>query len=460
MREDHRGESADGLFGWLRISRMEGRGSRFATRYNPPRMTEIRPTRPASHHENSSDVPAALPDASVLRSFRFFVATQFLGAFNDNLFKQLVLLLAVDLRIEAKGGPDYQAIVSGLFAAPFVLFSGFAGSLADRIPKTRVIVWAKVWEVAIMALGALSFWFGSLPLLMATVFLMGTQSAFFGPAKYGILPEFLPASYLPRANGVVLTTTFLAIILGMVVAGITKDLFEGALWWASVGCLGTAGLGVATSTVIRPVAAAQPSVALRPFGELGPVLRAVFADRRMLAVFFLYSLFWFVGGVMTLLVNEYGKELMGLSDTRTSFVQGSLTLGLAVGGYTAGRLMRGRLGFGLTVAGGVGVSLVMILLVVAFRSEIATHFVFFGLGVAGSVFGLPLQTYVQRFAPPTEKGRFVAALNFSTWVFILLSAGYFFVVQAAGMRIEWMAVPVAATTLLCILLFTPRQTRA
>src|SRR5690606_23623095 len=135
----------------------------------------------------------------------------FLGAFNDNLFKQLVLLLCVDL---ARNDPtqDQQGWAGVCFAVPFILFSGYAGFLSDRNSKRRIVVLAKVAEVLIMAMGLLAFLSGSLTALFVVLFLMGTQSAFFGPGKYGILPELLRDEDLPRANGIFLMTTFLAVI--------------------------------------------------------------------------------------------------------------------------------------------------------------------------------------------------------------------------------------------------------
>jgi len=132
------------------------------------------------------------------RSFLAYLATQALGAFNDNVFKQMVLLLAVGYVAVA----DFQSVVQLLFALPFLLFSGFAGDVSDRFSKSQLMVRCKLAEIGVMGFGFLAFlWFtrdstGTAPptglwLLAGVTFFMGSQSAFFGPPKYGGLPELV-----------------------------------------------------------------------------------------------------------------------------------------------------------------------------------------------------------------------------------------------------------------------------
>ncbi|MEM6777107.1 MAG: MFS transporter, partial [Planctomycetota bacterium] len=164
------------------------------------------------------------------RSFIGFLTTQFFGAFNDNLFKQLLLLLAIPpavmAGVEQPDGPDLQGVATIVFGIPFVVFGGLAGYLADRFSKRTIIVASKWAEVAVMGLGMLAFLMA--PVLgfvglWVVLFLMGLQSTFFGPGKYGILPEMLHREQLSRANGLVLMTTFIAIIVGTAAAGPLKE---------------------------------------------------------------------------------------------------------------------------------------------------------------------------------------------------------------------------------------------
>lgn len=156
-------------------------------------------------------------------AFWGMTSTQFLGAFNDNLFKQLMLLLSLKV-----GGWDLQGPAMIVFAAPFIFFSGFAGYLSDRFSKRPIIIACKIAEIGIMLLGLLAFYYFSvtgLIGLMLVLFLMGMHSTFFGPGKYGILPEMLRECDLPRANGWIVMTTFLAIIFGTACAGLLTDPF-------------------------------------------------------------------------------------------------------------------------------------------------------------------------------------------------------------------------------------------
>ena len=181
--------------------------------------------------------PESLPSLYSDRSFWGMAVTQFLGAFNDNLFKQLILLLSIT--ITANGvAEDQQGTAMVVFSLPFLIVTGFAGYLADRLSKRGIVVSCKVAEIVIMGLGGVAFALytqsSSLTFLYVVLFLMGAQSGFFGPAKYGILPEILRPDDLPRANGFILMTTFVAIIMGTVVAGILLEYFPNRQWVGSM----------------------------------------------------------------------------------------------------------------------------------------------------------------------------------------------------------------------------------
>jgi acyl-[acyl-carrier-protein]-phospholipid O-acyltransferase/long-chain-fatty-acid--[acyl-carrier-protein] ligase len=381
------------------------------------------------------------------RSFRHFVCTQFLGAFNDNAFKQLMLLLAVSRTGDPEGGTD-QALALLAFSAPFILFSGIAGSLADRYPKTRIIVIAKYAEIAIMALAVPGFLIGSFEFLLPILFLMATQSAFFGPAKYGYLPEALPAASLPRANGTVLMTTFIAIILGQGAAGLLKQGAGDDLLWPSLLFVVLAVAGTWTATRITPLPSAGPELPLRwPWGDLGPSLRWMWRSRTFRSVVLANSWFWFLGAVTQPWVNDYGKRLMKLSDAHTSFLLVSLSAGMAVGGVLAGRWARGRVDFRHSLAGAIGVAVGIGMLTFAHASYLFAHVVFLSIGIAGSVFGLPFQIWIQREAEVDAKGRAVAAANFANWVLIFASAGYYWIASLV-LPIEAIGAPLAPLTVI------------
>ncbi|NIL96329.1 MAG: MFS transporter, partial [Planctomycetales bacterium] len=171
--------------------------------------------------------------------------TQFLGAFNDSVFKQILLLLTVEVVVTASSKPvDLQWLANQVFSIPFVLLSGTAGFWADRVGKRTIVIFCKVAEFAVMLCGTLAFrvYTGGVPWgLMSVLFFMGAQSAVFGPAKYGILPEMVRARDLPRFNGIIQMTTFIALILGIPLAGsMVHRLGEERLWIAGCFCMGIA----------------------------------------------------------------------------------------------------------------------------------------------------------------------------------------------------------------------------
>ena len=168
------------------------------------------------------------------KSFAGLTYTQFLGAFNDNLFKQVILLLAARLLFE---GEDKQGLAFIVFSAPFVLFSGIAGDISEKFSKRSVIVAMKAIEIALMVAGTFALVGKDWTWLLVLLFLMGAQSAFFGPSKYGVIPELVPGHRLLWANGIISMTTFLAILGGETLAGPILDHLIDALWIPGIVCV-------------------------------------------------------------------------------------------------------------------------------------------------------------------------------------------------------------------------------
>ena len=285
------------------------------------------------------DRPELLHD----RSFQGLNLTQFFGAFNDNLFKQLVMLDCLDQA--SQGGKDLQGLGLVLFAVPFIAISGFAGFLSDRFSKRTIIVLCKVAEVVIVLLGMVGFLAHSLPFLLPVLCLMGAPSAFFGPSKYGILPEMLRAEDLPRANGLMLMATFLAIIFGLTAAGAAKHFFSSTLWLASLPCLIISVAGLVSSLAIRPTPPAQPDLKFEVASLLiAPETRGLlFGNRKLLGVLLMSSVFWFVGGtIYPPAINALGKEQFRLDDLITGILAATTGVGIAIGCVAAGLLSKNR----------------------------------------------------------------------------------------------------------------------
>ena len=377
----------------------------------------------------ATDSPA-LPPLYEDVSFWGMTATQFLGAFNDNLFKQFVLLTATVTAL-GSGTLDRQWIPQAAFALPFVLFSGFGGFLSDRFSKRTIIVLCKLAEVAVMAAVAIVMLYGSqFSLLVSLLFLMGAQSAFFGPAKYGILPEMFAGRDLPRANGVIQLTTFLAIIFGAVAAGrISSDMADKE-WLAGVVCVAIAITGTATSLVIRRQSAACPDLV---FSASALVMRRdtylmLARDRPLLRVLMASCLFWFAGGMVQPAVNAFGQWQLNLDKLTTSWLLASVGVGIALGCVVAGRLSHGKVAFRLSRVGCCGAigCAVGIWALGVMGEQLLNFYTALGLlmllGFCAGVFAVPLQVFLQSRPPEGQKGRMIGAMNLFNWIGILLSA--------------------------------------
>ena len=384
------------------------------------------------------------------RSFCTFVITQFLGAFNDNAFKQLMLLVAVDLAIE-KDAAYYQPLAGAVFAIPFVLLSGFAGSLADRFSKTSIIRFCKVWEVLVMLLGGAAFYIENIPLLFFTLFLMGAQSAFFGPGKYGIVPELLPEGRLVKANGIILMTTYLAITLGTASSGLLKDALEddGGLYRIQGFLVLLAVLGTLAALGIRRMPVAQPELAIRGklFGDLRPTLVDIFADRSFRSVALTYAYFWGLGAALLMLCNSYGKILMELEDWPTSMLLVCLSVGIALGAFGGGLISKGKVDFRIYRMGLLLLLASMVALGWAHQDVFTARAALFVLGLAGGMFALPLQTSIQLWSRENLRGRVMGSVNFLCFVCIFLASGIFLLARL-WIPIEWIGASLAGLTVL------------
>jgi MFS family permease len=385
----------------------------------------------ASTHLDHDTLPPLARDPS----FWGMATTQFLGAFNDNLFKQLILLLATPTAVElaAGKGTDSQSLAMVVFSVPFLLFSGIAGYLSDRVSKRWVVVGAKCAEVLIMLLGFCGFWWYDVigfHGLMFVLFLMGTHSAFFGPAKFGILPEMIRPADLPRANGIFLMLTFMAIIFGMAAAGYLLTYSGGRVWIGSLVCIGIAATGVITSLAVRRVAAAQPNLEMRlsSWGVPAEIVALLRRDRQLSWAIVVISMFWMTAGIVASTVNALGKTQLGLEDKQTSLLTTSISVGIAAGCVLGGYLSRDRVNSRVVTVGAIG--LIAMLIAMALPGGENRHLLgYFGsfpvlilMGMFTGMFVVPVQVIIQSRPPREEKGRMIATMNQCTWVGIILGS--------------------------------------
>ncbi|MBM84087.1 MAG: MFS transporter [Planctomycetaceae bacterium] len=411
------------------------------------------------------------------RSFWGMTLTQFFGAFNDNLFKMLLLLLCVDYANKVNGNVgEYQFYAQIMFALPFVLFSGFAGFLSDRYSKRRIVVLCKVGEILVMLAGLAAFFSPEIVPLYVVMFLMSTQSAFFGPSKYGILPEMLDSAKLPAANGIIQLTTFLAIIFGGALAGHMKEWFAPNVWPISAACVVVALVGTGTSMLIRPTPTARPGLPFKAemLAINREMIRLLWADSKLLIALLMSSLFWFLGGVVQQIVTAYGKEQLAIGDAATSNLFVATALGIGVGCGLSGFFSKNRVRFGLVRIGAWGIIVSFVLLAaiganvesigsmntVVILSSIALLL----QGVFSGLFIVPIQVFLQARPPAEKKGQMIGTMNLTNWIGILLSAGFYIACyatiaelfpQRAPVTISWSFLATAIIMLPVALLYRP-----
>ncbi len=384
------------------------------------------------------------------RGFFCFFWTQFLGAFNDNLYKILITLIALDVPAAAGGGKQYIPLIGGLFILPFLLFSGYAGYLADVHSKRSVLVAVKVFEIFAMALGLLAFFTDRMEPMLAIVFLMGLHSTFFSPAKYGILPEMLSEKDLSRGNGLLEMSTFLAIILGTSLGGAIYEAWKERLDWIGIVLIAVATLGTLTSLGITkvPPSGSTKKFNLNPVAEIWDGTRKLYEDRPLWLTVMGISYFWFLGAFLQMVLPLLGKEILRLGETRISLLWTFAALGIGAGSLAAGRLSGDRIEPGLVPLGSMGMGALAMVLFLAQGSFVFTAASLVFLGLFGGLFAVPLNALLQQRSGRQDKGRLIATNNvFNTLGVLLASAALWIMDRPLGMGADRMILVVGFFTI-------------
>ncbi|MCV2218411.1 MFS transporter [Thauera sp. Sel9] len=416
------------------------------------------------------------------RRFLPFFLTQFLGAFNDNFYKNaLVVLITFQAARLTELSPGVLVnLAAGLFILPFLLFSAIAGQFADKFEKSRLIRWTKLLEIGLMLLAALGFALMSLPLLLATLFLMGTQSAIFGPVKYAILPQMLDETELVGGNALVESGTFLAILLGTIVGGLLIEAPNGVAW-VSAGTLAVAVLGYLSSRAIPPAAAVDPQmkIAWSPVRQTWQMIRFAADERTVFLSILGISWFWFYGAMFLSQFPGFAATVLGGDEKAVTLLLAVFSLGIALGSLLCERLSGKQVEIGLVPFGSIGLTLFGLDLWWASAGLEAAGFGAAGLGAAGlgaagsgaagleagaamrplaellaepvvwrilfdlvmlSLCGgfyiVPLYALVQSRSAPSHRSRIIAANNILNALFMVAAAGL-----GAGLLVAGASVP-------------------
>ena len=383
---------------------------------------------------------------ALLRERRFapFFWTQFLGAFNDNLFK-FAFTVMVTFHATATAGVDPALVVNliaGLFILPFLLFSATCGQIADKYDKRSVAVFVKTLEVGIMALAAYGFIARSVPVLLGCTFLMGLHSTIFGPVKYAFLPQALTERELTGGNAMVEMGTFVAILLGNLVGGVLVGLPESGPRIAALGCIAVALLGRTTVHFIQRAPPLVPDLVIR-FNPLSETIRNLKLAAENVVVFrglMGVSWLWFFGASFLTQLPTFAKDVLGGSEGVASLLLVVFSIGIGIGSLLCESLSRRHVELGLVPIGAFGMTAFAVDLYFASRSFVhgslaltagqflktpgAIHVLAdLGLlsGFAG-LFSVPLYALVQSRSAPTHRARIFAASNILGAMFMIASA--------------------------------------
>ena len=388
--------------------------------------------RPANQTMDDANPTNSRPEGS-LRGFWSLFATQFQGAFSDNLYKFLAIFFVMkSFQGDSAKIDSLIPVIGAVFSVPFIVFSLAGGYLSDRYSKKIVAVGTKVAEVLIMVLATFALMRGNVVFIVAVIFLMSTQSAFFGPAKYGSLPELLPPEKLAWGNGVIGMGTNMAVILGMVAAGFISDRFGASTATAGLVLVGLAIIGLLCSLGITRVPSSNTSKQFRVnfASELFHQVKRIYPDRPLFFAVIGEMFFFFIAAMIQLHLVIYGKEVLAMNDLQSSYLQATVAVGIGSGCLAAGFVSGKKIEYGLIPFGALGMVVFSCLMSVESPSKALAYGGVGGLGFFGGFFLVPILALVQQRPDKKDKGTVVAASSTLTFLAILLSAGAYFLLTS------------------------------
>ncbi|HEX6154404.1 MAG TPA: MFS transporter, partial [Burkholderiales bacterium] len=398
----------------------------------------------------SDSTPLARP------GFRAFFGTQLLSAFNDNFFKNAVVIW-ISARQASLFGIAPSAMISlcsAVFIAPFFLFSATAGQLADRFEKTRVVRAVKLAEVLIMALAGAGFVCSSLALLLTALLLMGVHSAFLGPVKYSIVPQLVGSDELVQGNALVEVGTFLAILAGTIGGGVLVLVPGGAGYMALAVAL-VALLGLALSFRMPRLTPGDPSVPIHtnPLTPTIAIIRIVSKTRAVFLSVLGISWFWFFGVVLLSVLPVYARDTLHAHEHVVTLFLCVFCVGMAIGSLLTERISGKNLELGLVPFGSIGITWFTLDLYfvgappaisgplrdvsafLAMPGSVRILIDLFGMAVFGGFFSVPLYTLIQQRSAPSERSRVVAGNNILNALLMAAGAGLLALLLARGVSV-------------------------
>ena len=381
--------------------------------------------------------------SSLLRQRKFlpYFVTQFFGAFNDNIFKNVLLLFVAFAGSSALpiSSNLFINLAAGLFILPFFLFSASAGVLADKYEKSWFIRKVKLFEIGIMLLGAIGFITESYGVLLLLLFLMGTQSAFFGPVKYALLPQQLNEKELVPGNALVEAGTFIAILVGTLGAGLIASA-DNAKYLAAFCVVIFAVLGYLSSRFIPFASAGAPDIQFKwqPYKQTKLTLSIAKSDRIVFQCIMAISWFWFLGAAYLTQFPNFTKVYLNGTESAVSFLLALFSVGIAVGSMACNWLSNHRIEVGIVPFGALGITIFGFLMATSIPTDLPRFHTFaefvsydafwplffylLMIGISGGLFIVPLYALMQHRAKETERAQVIAGLNIFNSLFMVGSA--------------------------------------
>ena len=369
--------------------------------------------------------------AHLLRARRFLplFATQFLGAFNDSLFKQaVVLFVTYQLLQDPAKEFQFSSIAQALFILPFFLLSALSGQLADDHDKARLIRLIKFAEILIMIVGGAGIMLANIPLMLAAVFFMGVHSTFFGPIKYAILPQHLRKDEVLGGTGLVEAGTYIAILLGTILAGVLASSPQ----LAAASVLGFALLGFLAGREVPPAppAAERLPITWHIVHASIELVSATMHIRRLFLAILAISFFWTIGAVLIIIFPPLVKNVLGADEQVASLFIAIFSIGIAIGSVAINRLLKSEVSARYAPPSVIAMGIFVVLLHFVSLTwgehgeELTTlgNFIFnpmawpmilclLGVAITGGMFVVPLYAFLTTTVPKTETARTVAANN-------------------------------------------------
>ncbi|HEU4779154.1 MAG TPA: MFS transporter [Steroidobacteraceae bacterium] len=392
------------------------------------------------------------------RRFLPFFLTQFLSAFNDNLFRNAVVVSITFGAAAASGAGVMANVAQGLFILPFFLFSALSGQLADKYEKSRLIRQTRLAEVALMCCGAVALYVGQISILLGVIFLLGVLATMFGPLKYSLMPQHLRQSELVGGNALVDAGTFIAILVGTIAGGLlaptsaTEEVTgSNAHFGAAVTMVGVAMVMYLCSRAIPRAHATDPTLKINfnPITSTIEVIRFAAKTRAIFLSLLGISWFWLVGALLLAQLPAYARDVLGGDKTVYTLLLAAFSIGTALGSLACERLSGHKVEIGLVPLGSIGMTVCLLDLYFehpgvheAGAAVVSwTGFLAAGgwdivldcalIGLFGGLFIVPLYALILQRSAESHRARVIACNN-------ILNAG--FMVIAALLAIVWLEV--------------------